>query len=120
MHFPYPDILAQDHGIVYAISVKGRNKIMLSGKMNNRYKLNMSKAEQAVNELRALGIECVPAWVAIEIDNDRYTAYFGRMHDSARRNGIGMNESEKAGYRHLVTGIPHNRVVRRNVYDSIA
>lgn len=118
-HFPYADILAKEDGVWYAISVKGRHKIMLTGRMNNRYKLDMSKAERAVNELRTLGYECVPAWAAVEINGDLHTVFFGRMHDSARKNGIGMNESEKAAYRRLVADTPHNRRVWRNVYEPL-
>jgi Holliday junction resolvase-like predicted endonuclease len=94
-HFPFADLLAEENGVWYAISVKGRHKIMLTGKVNNRYKLDMTKAQIALAELRSMGYECVPAWVAIEIENERFNAYFGRLQDSLRKNGIGMNESEE-------------------------
>lgn len=118
-HFPFADLLARENGVWYAISVKGRHRIMASGQINNRYKLNFRKADLAVAELRDNRIEAVPAWIAVEIDADTYTAYFGRLQDSLRENGIGMNEWEKARHRCLAKNRAHGRFsLQKNQYDS--
>lgn len=95
-NFVFADILAEKDGTWYAIAVKGRNRITESGEVNNRYKLDMTKAPTAVAELRAMGIQAVPAFVAVEFDGDTHTAYFGELNDTLRKNGIGKHTGPSA------------------------
>jgi hypothetical protein len=65
-------------------------------RVNNQYRLPDSERKVAlvIDELRSCGYECAPAWITIEIDNDRYTAYFGRLTDSLRKE---RNRHERLG-----------------------
>lgn len=116
-HFPFADLLAEENGIWYAVSVKGRNRITSKGEVNTGYKVKRSDASLAIDEIRRFrGIDCVPAFAAVEFDGDRYSVYFDRLERSPRKNRIGMKESERANYHCLVQNEFHHRLIRPNEY----
>lgn len=61
----------------YFVSVKARNMMERSGRLNVRYKLESSrrKIADAKQEASAIGAEF--AWLAIQIGEHNYSAYFG-------------------------------------------
>lgn len=95
----YFDLTANCGGYSYAISVKARNRFENSTagvKLNTRYKLT---DDPILFEKEARNLySSIPAWIAIaiDIDNNFYNAYFGRLQDlSGNRKGINTSTHKK-------------------------
>ncbi|MGD1095519.1 MAG: hypothetical protein ABSB35_26430 [Bryobacteraceae bacterium] len=118
-HFPFADLLAEKDGIWYAVSVKGRHRLQRNGKVNTGYKLQRSDAELAIKKIgKKKGVECEPAFAAVEFDGDRYSVYFDLIDKSLRKNRIGMKDSERAAYQCLVCNQLHHLPIRPNEYST--
>jgi Holliday junction resolvase-like predicted endonuclease len=114
-NFRFADLVAEKDGKWYAVSVKGRHRIMANGVVNTGYKLKRKDAAVAVDEIRRLaGLHCIPAFAAVEFDGDAYSVYFDLLERSPRKNRIGMKESERGLYQCLVYKEPHHGNVRAN------
>jgi len=68
---------------------------------------------------RLKGWRCEPAFVTVEFDGDLYSACFGLLTQSHRKNRIGMNEEERREYECLAGKRSHNGSVPPNVYGEI-
>jgi Holliday junction resolvase len=76
---PFADLIAEREGLTYIISVKTRNKFEArSGNLDSRYKLYTPKHARLIEHLAALH-NATPAWLAIQIDGERLSIYFGTV-----------------------------------------
>lgn len=88
-NFPFADVVASRGGTTYAISVKTRNKYEArTGNLNARYKLGKKCEEMAAHA--AKHTNAVPAWLAIQVDGDRASVYFGTLEILKGSKGITM------------------------------
>jgi Holliday junction resolvase-like predicted endonuclease len=117
-NFPFADAVATRAGITYAISVKTRNKFEArTGNLNARYKLGKkceAMAAYATKQTRA-----VPAWLAIQVDGDLVSVYFGTLEILKGGTGIIMTPDMLDQYECLARDELHGCRVDhlKNTYD---
>jgi len=116
---PFFDALASRNGVTYAISIKTRNKFEArSGNLNSRYKLfkrdRIEQVRQAVEKLSA-----VPAWLAIQVDGETASIYFGTWDQLADKTGIPMLPDAIQRYECLANHEPHGLDIEhlKNTYE---
>jgi Holliday junction resolvase len=105
-NYPYADIVATRDGLTYAISVKTRNKYEArSGNLNVRYKLG-KKCEQMA-AFAAKYQNATPAWLAIQVDGELASVFFGTLADLMGNKGIPMTPDATEQYECLASNEPH-------------
>jgi hypothetical protein len=118
---PFADLIAEREGLTYIISVKTRNKFEArSGNLNSRYKLySTPKHVRLIEHLAALH-NATPAWLAIQIDGERLSIYFGTVEQLHGNKGIPMTQDCLPFYECLANHEVHelNYDSLRNVYKS--
>src|SRR5437899_8939430 len=91
-NFPFGDIYAVRHAKKYVISVKIRNRYEAkTGKLNARYKLGRHCYELA--RRAQIELSAVPAFLAISLVPDSYSAYFAPLSVLADRKSTRLNSS---------------------------
>ncbi|MFD1328722.1 hypothetical protein [Mycoplana ramosa] len=90
---PGGDFTSIRNGMPYFISVKARDKYQQNGRLNGGYNVYPTKVRKAAMSYRA-----VPAWVTIQIDveNARYSAYFGRIDELSNPNSVSVPMTPRA------------------------
>lgn len=105
-NFPFADIYAERSGRRYAISVKIRNRYQTrTGKLNPRYNLGKhcyKLATRAQAELSA-----IPAFLAISLHSDFYSAYFAPLTAVEGSRGISMTPAGLSRYECLAEDALH-------------
>lgn len=105
-NYPYADIVATRDGVTYVISVKTRNKYEArSGNLNARYKLG-KKCEQMA-AYAAENQNATPAWLAIQVDGEYASVYFGTLADLMGNRGIPMTSDAVEQYECLANNEAH-------------
>lgn len=119
MNFLFADFYAEKDGDKYLISVKTRNKYENSGNLNTRYKLGRKLYHNIETVLGQDDYkDCIPAWMAIAMDDSTFDAYFGTVGDL--EGGFGIPMSKRACEKHLC--LARNRIhdfdpgVFKNIY----
>lgn len=87
-NFPFADVYAERGGHRYAISVKIRNKFETTGRLNSRYKLGADCYRLA--KLAETKLHAEAAGLAIALEPDRFSAYFGLLVQLGGNRGIAM------------------------------
>ncbi len=96
-NFPFADIVAEYGGVIYAISVKTRNKYEArTNNLNARYKLGANALRMAA--LLEENQNAVPAWLAVQIDGEYVSAYFGTVAQLEGNLGIPMTPDSITAY----------------------
>jgi len=117
-NFPFADVVATRAGISYAISVKTRNKYEArTGNLNARYKLG--KKCEAMAAYATKHTEAVPAWLAIQVDGNLLSIYFGTLAMLQGGTGICMTPDMLDQYECLAKEEAHGCRVEhlKNTYD---
>lgn len=108
MNFPFADFYACRNSQSYLISVKTRNKFERSGKLNSRYKLGKNNFETIQMALFLPEFSnCLPAWIAISMEDKTFDAYFGLISQLCQSRGINMSKSAKKTYQCLALNRLH-------------
>ncbi|MFZ4774146.1 MAG: hypothetical protein ACOYM3_02205 [Terrimicrobiaceae bacterium] len=118
---PFADLLASRQGVTYLISVKTRNKFEArSGNLNTRYKLHERAGHADLIKRLSAKHQAVPAWLAIQIDGDRLSIYFGTVEQLGGNKGIPMLDDCLPGYECLADHEPHGLDIAhlRNTYET--
>src|SRR5437899_2098987 len=116
-NFPFGDIYAVRHAKKYVISVKIRNRYEAkTGKLNARYKLGRHCYELA--RRAQIELSAVPAFLAISLVPDSYSAYFAPLSVLAGGRGIPMGPAWLPRYECLASNAPHGTDVShlKNTY----
>jgi len=129
--FPYADVMAEQNGTRYFISVKSRNEEKKGGGINPSYNLlkisNSRKSalereghskeqitKMLINEANILAerFEAVAAWITVPIRPARhlYSAYFGLLKDLGVRRSIPMKPDEYQNYVQLADWTRDDRI----------
>lgn len=109
----FADFYAERDGNRYVISVKTRNKLEITGVLNSRYKLgqNPEKVQESLDIIKKEFKDAIPAWIAIQIKKESFSAYFGTINDLERITGqiggIRMHEKYLQQYEILGENLPH-------------
>src|ERR1035437_4949668 len=118
-NYPFFDMMASRKGVLYAISIKTRNKFeAISGNLNSRYKLfkrdRIARVQKAANDLFA-----VPACLAIQVDGEIASVYFGIWDQFADKTGISMLPDAIQHYECLVKHEAHGLDIEhlKNTYE---
>jgi Holliday junction resolvase-like predicted endonuclease len=117
-NYPFADVVATRAGITYAISVKTRNKYEArTGNLNARYKLG--KKCEAMAAYATKKTKAVPAWLAIQVEGDRVSVYFGTLEMLQGGTGICMTPDMLDQYECLAKDDLHGYRVEhlKNTYD---
>lgn len=117
-NYPYADVVATRDGIVYAISIKTRNKYEArTGNLNSEYKLGKNCMQLA--EYAAKNKNATPAWLAIQIDGERVSVFFGTLEMLNGNKGIPMTPDAVKRYERLAYEELHGCKVDhlKNVYE---
>ncbi len=104
-NYPFADLTAERGGKKYAISVKTRLKYERLGGLNPKYNLGKDwrrKLEKAVKNEKA-----IPSWLAIQVDEMTYSAYFGLISLVEESNGIPMQPEALPFYERLAEDEKH-------------
>lgn len=118
---PFADFMATRRGITYIISVKTRNKYQArSGSLNDRYKLHGGAPHEKLIARLCAKHKAVAAWMAIQIDGDRFSAYFGTVEQLGGNTGIPMLEDRLPEYECLAKDELHGLETAhlRNTYQT--
>ena len=111
---PDADLIAERNGQRFFISVKARNKVQTNGTLNSRYKLESKgrKVPHAIEQAKRRLAQF--AWVAVQVDGNTYSAYFG-THDllcslpkKCNGKGILMTDDWTAYYEVLAKNERHD------------
>ena len=92
MNYPYADVFAEKNGRRYVISIKGRNKWEVSGKLNGRYRLMYAKNAYHNAEKAEKEFDAEAAWMAIPFEEDKYSVYFGTLNELDGNKGISIRK----------------------------
>ena len=118
-NYPFFDMMASRSGVIYVISIKTRNKFEArSGNLNSRYKLfkrdRIARVQKAACDLFA-----VPAWLAIQVDGEMVSIYFGTWDQLADKTGISMLPDAIQHYECLASHEPHGLDIEhlKNTYE---
>jgi Holliday junction resolvase-like predicted endonuclease len=107
MNYPFADLIACRNGRKFLISVKTRNKYEArTGNLNARYKLHKEGFRAKVEAL-AEEHGAIPAWVAIQLDGEQLSAYFGTLGQLSGNRGIPMTEDAIRHYECLAHNEKH-------------
>lgn len=104
----YADICAERDGERYAISVKTRNKYCANGKLNSAYNLSGRGEHLALAERAERAHSAKAAWIAVVLEEDTFSAYFGLLSELNGKNQIPMTLVAIKGYECIVAGGAHN------------
>ena len=88
MNYPYADVFAEKDGRRYVISIKGRNKWEVSGRLNGSFHLMRSKNAYKNAEKAEKEFDAEAAWMAIPFDENQYSVYFGTLKELDGNKGI--------------------------------
>jgi hypothetical protein len=106
----FGDILGVRDGKRYVISVKTRNKYEFrkNGQkvLTSRYKLGTKCYQHSETVSRKL--DAVPAFLAIPIEPETFSAYFGTLEQLHGNTGIPMSKKALSNYECLAFDTPHN------------
>lgn len=119
-NYPFADFYAERGCNRYAVSVKMRNKYETgTGRLNSRYKLGAKCYELAARAEEALNAQA--AWLAIALDAEVLSAYFGLLKELAGSRGISMTPSALRRYECLVENYEHglDYAALKNVYRLV-
>lgn len=110
MNFPFADYYARKDGEEYLISVKTRNKYERRGKLNCRYKMGDTDSklrkiysDDSYKEYHS----CVPAWMAISMEEITFDAYWGLISEMGNSRGIVMSQAARQKHSCLAYGWEH-------------
>jgi len=118
---PFADLLTSRRGVTYLISVKTRNKFEAgSDNLNTRYKLHERAGHADLIKRLSAKHQAVPAWLAIQIDEDCLSVYFGTVEQLGGNKGISMFADCLPGYECLADHEPHGLDIGhlRNIYET--
>lgn len=123
MNFPYADFYGELDNRRFLISVKTRNKFERRGTLNCRYKLGdpLSKIAKIFDADKYSEYHaCIPAFLAIAMEEETFDAYFGLLEYLDNPRGIPMSKSAKARYEcfALQKKHPYNSMDFLNVYHK--
>ena len=105
-NFPFGDIYAERGEHKYVISVKIRNRYEArTGRLNARYKLGKYCYELAARAQAELS--ATPAFLAISLASDSYSAYFAPLSVLDGSRGITMTDAGLLRYECLADDTPH-------------
>lgn len=93
MNEKYADIICEKDGVKYAVSVKARNKLQISGKLNTRYNLGSNAYEKAKYAEEKYGAKA--CWLAVQFASDNFSIYFGLLDELKGSKAIPVNKCEK-------------------------
>jgi len=106
MNFPFGDVCAERNAEKFVISVKIRNRYEAhTGKLNARYKLGRKCYELAARAQAELS--ATPAFLAISLSSDLYSAYFAPLTVLAGSRGIPMTSVWLSRYECLANEARH-------------
>jgi Holliday junction resolvase-like predicted endonuclease len=117
-NFPFADVVATRNGTTYAISVKTRNKYETrTGNLNARYKLGKKCEEMAAHAVKHT--RAVPAWLAIQVNDDLVSVYFGTLEMLRGSKGISMTPDALGDYECIAKDEAHGCEVAhlKNTYE---
>jgi hypothetical protein len=106
LNFPFADFYAERHNEKYIISVKSRNRRTNEGKLNTRYILGKHSYELAKKAQKE--ISAVPAFLAVSVLPQVYSAYFAPLDILKGNLGIPMTPTWISRYECLAEDKPHN------------
>ena len=118
----YADIYAEKDTHKYVISVKTRNKLQAGGTLNGLYNLSSSGNHYETAAIAENSKKAKAAWIAIAVEENVFSAYFGLLADLNGKNGIPMTEIAISKYQCLAKNEPHQLDYSqiKNVYDDVA
>lgn len=117
-NFPFGDLYAERKNENFVISVKIRNKHEANtGKLNSRYNLGRRCNELA--ESAQIQLSAIPAFLAISLLPNSYSAYFAPLSILDGGRGIPMTPSAVARYKCLANNVLHNTDIShlKNIYS---
>ena len=117
-NYPYADIVATRDGVTFVLSVKTRNKYETrSGNLNARYKLGKNCYKMA--DAAAANQNATPAWLAIQIDREHASVYFGTLTQLEGNSGIPMTPDVIDQYECIANNEPHGLDLKHleNTYE---
>lgn len=118
-NFPFADLFAIKNGVRYCISVKTRNKYESNTKgikkINARYKLGKKSYQLA--EALSREHECIPAWIAIQVEKEKYSAYFGKLAQLNGNRAILMSDKHLKSYECLALDTEYTFEQLENNYE---
>jgi hypothetical protein len=107
-NFVFADYYAEKDRNKYLISVKARNKFENNGSLNTRYKLGRNLESRIESALKMEEFrDCMPAWLAIVLEAETYSAFFGLIKELDNNHGIPMSQKAKESYLCLAMDTPH-------------
>jgi hypothetical protein len=128
---PFADLLAEEAGVRYFISVKARNENRDDGRLNESYNCfrvadpkikalqaggnsteDVTRLAHEQIQLLARGFDAIPAWTTIPIrpEDGTYAVYSGLLSHLGNVRSVPMTPVARAKYRCLVNWVAHPRI----------
>lgn|GEM_PF-2643541 len=102
------------------VSVKTRNKLEArSGNLNARYKLYNTLKHHDLFRRLAIEQSAIPAWLAIQMDSEHLSVYFGTVEALDGNTEIPMRPDATSNYECLARNMPHGLDIshHKNTYE---
>ncbi|MFH1217779.1 MAG: hypothetical protein V1706_14890 [Pseudomonadota bacterium] len=117
-NFPFADLYAERRNEKYVISVKTRNRLTRTGRLNSRYNLGSDSETKA--KKAELQFNAKAAWLAISILDGTYSIYFGTLESLTTKTGIPIGKTHFQKYECLVPERHHGLDFRpyKNTYEE--